>query len=189
MLSDFFITRPRFAFVIALVITLAGAIALQVLPISEYPNITPPQVQVTASYPGANAEVVKQSVATPIEEQVNGVDNMLYMSSTSSNNGGYTLTVTFAVGTDPDIAAVNVQNRVAIASSQLPDAVTREGVTTRKQSSNMLLVVNVMSPDKSRDALFLSNYASIYIHGALSRLNGVGSVWITACGCGWTRTG
>ncbi len=176
MLSDFFITRPRFAFVIALVITLAGAIALQVLPISEYPNITPPQVQVTASYPGANAEVVKQSVATPIEEQVNGVDNMLYMSSTSSNDGGYSLTVTFAVGTDPDIAAVNVQNRVAIANSQLPDAVTRNGVTTRKQSSNMLLVVNVMSPDKSRDALFLSNYASIYIQGALSRLNGVGSV-------------
>ena len=176
MLSDFFISRPRFAFVIAIIITLTGAIALGALPIAEYPNITPPQVKVTASYSGANAEVVKQSVAIPIEEQVNGVDDMLYMSSSSGNDGSYELTVTFAVGTDPDTAAVNVQNRVAIATPRLPSDVTRSGVVTKKQSSNMLLVVNVVSPDQSRDAIFLSNYASINIEGALSRLSGVGSV-------------
>lgn len=176
MFSDFFITRPRFAFVVAIVITLAGGIALTALPVAEYPNITPPQVKVTASYSGANAEVVKQSVAIPIEEQVNGVDNMLYMSSSSGNDGSYELTVTFAVGTDPDTAAVNVQNRVAIATPKLPSDVTRTGVVTRKQSSSMLLVVNVVSPDESRDAIFLSNYASINIEGSLSRLPGVGSV-------------
>ncbi len=176
MFSNFFITRPRFAFVISIVIMLAGGIALSVLPIAEYPNITPPQVRVTASYSGANAEVVKQSIATPIEEQVNGVDDMLYMSSSSGNDGSYELTVTFAVGTDPDTAAINVQNRVAIATPRLPSDVTRSGVVTKKQSSNMLLVVNVVSPDQSRDALFLSNYASINIEGALSRIKGVGSV-------------
>lgn len=176
MLSDFFISRPRFAFVIAIVITLTGAIALGALPIAEYPNITPPQVRVTASYSGANAEVVKQSIAIPIEEQVNGVDDMLYMSSSSGNDGSYELTVTFAVGTDPDTAAINVQNRVAIATPQLPSDVTRAGVVTKKQSSNMLLVVNVVSPDESHDAIFLSNYASINIQGALSRLSGVGNV-------------
>lgn len=176
MFSDFFIDRPRFAFVISILITLAGAISLRALPIAEYPNITPPQVQVTASYSGASAEIVKQSVATPIEEQVNGVDDMLYMSSSSGSDGSYKLTVTFAVGTDPDIAAVNVQNRVAIATPQLPADVTKNGVVTKKQSSNMLLVVNVVSPDLSRTALYLSNYASINIEGALSRLNGVGNV-------------
>ncbi len=176
MFSNFFIDRPRFAFVISIVITLAGAIALTALPIAEYPNITPPQVKVTANYSGANAEVVKQSVATPIEEQVNGVDNMLYMSSSSGNDGSYELTLTFAVGTDPDTAAVNVQNRVAIATPRLPSDVTRSGVVTKKQSSNMLLVVNVVSPDKSRDAIFLSNYASINIENPLARINGVGSV-------------
>ncbi len=176
MFSDFFISRPRFAFVIAIVITLAGAIALNALPIAEYPNITPPQVKVTANYSGANAEVVKQSIAIPIEEQVNGVDDMLYMSSSSGNDGSYELTVTFAVGTNPDTAAVNVQNRVAIAAPRLPADVTRTGVVTKKQSSNMLLVVNVVSPDESRDAIFLSNYASINIEGSLSRLTGVGNV-------------
>lgn len=176
MFSDFFISRPRFAFVISIIITLAGAIALGALPIAEYPNITPPQVKVTASYSGANAEVVKQSIAIPIEEQVNGVDDMLYMSSSSGNDGSYELTVTFAVGTNPDTAAVNVQNRVAIATPRLPADVTRTGVVTKKQSSNMLLVVNVVSPDDSRDAIFISNYASINIEGSLSRLKGVGNV-------------
>jgi HAE1 family hydrophobic/amphiphilic exporter-1 len=176
LISAFFIDRPRFAFVISIVITLAGAIALGAIPIAEYPDITPPQVQVSAQYPGANGSVVRDTVATPIEEQVNGVDDMLYMSSTSSNDGSYKLTVTFAVGTDPDIAAVNVQNRVAIANSQLPEDVTRDGVVTKKQSSNMLMVINLVSPDSSREALFLSNYAAIYVEGALSRINGVGSV-------------
>lgn len=176
MISAFFIDRPRFAFVISIVLTLAGLIALTVIPVAEYPDITPPQVQVTANYPGANSAIVRDTVATPIEEQVNGVDGMLYMSSKSSDDGSYVLTVTFAVGTDPDIAAVNVQNRVAIANSQLPQEVTRDGVVTKKQSTNMLMVVNVVSPEGSRDALFLSNYASINLEGALSRINGVGSV-------------
>jgi hydrophobe/amphiphile efflux-1 (HAE1) family protein len=176
LISAFFIDRPRFAFVIAIIITLAGGIALSVIPIAEYPDIAPPQVQVTAHYPGANSTVLQDSVATVIEDRVNGVDDMLYMSSTSSNDGSYSLTVTFAVGTDPDIAAVNVQNRVAIANSQLPDDVTRDGVVTKKQSTNMLMVINLVSPNSSRDALFLSNYSSINLENALSRIEGVGNV-------------
>ena len=176
MISAFFIDRPKFAFVISIVITLAGLIALTVLPVAEYPEIAPPQVQVKANYAGANASVVAESVGVPIEEAVNGVSGMLYMSSTSGNDGSYTLTVTFAVGTDPDIAAVLVQNRVASATAQLPPEVTRSGVTTRKQSSSMLLIINLLSPKGTRDALFLSNYASISIQNALSRIDGVGSV-------------
>jgi len=176
VISAFFIDRPRFAFVISIIVTLAGSIALSFMPVAEYPDIAPPQVQVTANYSGANSSVVQDSVATPIEDRVNGVDDMLYMSSTSGNDGSYTLNVTFAVGTDPDIAAVNVQNRVAIANSQLPDDVTRDGVVTQKQSTNMLLVINLVSPDGTRDALFLSNYSSINLEGALSRIEGVGSV-------------
>ena len=176
MFSAFFIDRPKFAFVISIVISLAGLIAINVIPVAEYPDIAPPQVRVQTQYPGANASVVQEAVAAPIEEQVNGVDDMLYMSSTSANDGSYELTVTFAVGTDPDIAAVNVQNRVAIANAQLPQEVLRQGITTQKQSSNILMVINLLSPDGSRDELFLSNYASIYLQDVLSRINGVGSV-------------
>ena len=176
MFSGFFIARPKFAFVISIVIVLAGLIAIRSIPVAEFPDIAPPQVQVTASYPGADAQVVQEAVAAPIEAEVNGVDGMLYMSSTSSNGGGYALTITFAVGTDPDIAAVNVQNRVAIAQSRLPQDVVRQGVVTRKQSSNMLMVVNLTSPEGTRDGLFLSNYASIHLQDALSRLSGVGNV-------------
>ncbi|MEM9439653.1 MAG: efflux RND transporter permease subunit, partial [Pseudomonadota bacterium] len=176
MLSGFFIDRPKFALVISIVFLLAGGISINLIPVAEFPDITPPQVQVTTSYPGANANVVEQSVAAPIEAQVNGVDGMLYMSSTSSNSGSYELTVTFEVGTDPDIAAVNVQNRVSIATAQLPQEVRDQGITTQKQSANMLLVINLSSPEGSRDALFLSNYASIYMQDRLSRINGVGSV-------------
>ncbi|MEM7222849.1 MAG: multidrug efflux RND transporter permease subunit [Pseudomonadota bacterium] len=178
MLSAFFIDRPKFAFVISIVITLAGLIALTAIPVAQFPEITPPQVQVSASYPGASAEVVAQTVAAPIEAQVNGVDDMIYMSSTSSNDGSYSLAVTFEVGTDPDIASVNVQNRVALALPQLPDEVTRSGVSTKKQSTNMLLVINVISPNATRDALFLSNYASINIRDALVRVSGVGDAQI-----------
>ena len=176
MFSAFFIDRPKFALVISIVIALAGMIAVNVIPVAEYPDIAPPQVKVNTEYPGANASVVQEAVAAPIEAQVNGVDDMLYMSSTSSNDGGYELTVTFAVGTDPDIAAVNVQNRVAIANAQLPQEVIRQGITTQKQSSNILMVINLVSPEGSRDELFLSNYASIYLQDVLSRINGVGNV-------------
>ena len=141
MFSAFFIDRPKFALVISIVITLAGLIALSVLPVEEFPEVVPPQVQVTADYSGANATAVEQSVAAPIEDKVNGVDDMLYMSSDSNNDGSYTLTVTFDVGTNPDIAAVNVQNRVATATAQLPSEVTRSGVTTKKQSSGLLMVI------------------------------------------------
>lgn len=174
MLSYFFIDRPKFAIVISLVITIAGFIAMKMMPIAEFPDIVPPQVQVTATYPGASAEVVEQSIAAPIEAQVNGVDDMLYMSSTSANDGSYTLTVTFEVGTDPDIASVNVQNRVALATPQLPSDVTKQGVTTQKQSSNMLLIINLFTEDNSKDELYLSNYASIHLQDQLARINGVG---------------
>ncbi|MGH1483260.1 MAG: efflux RND transporter permease subunit [Geminicoccales bacterium] len=176
MLASFFIDRPKFALVISIVFLLTGGIAINLMPVAEFPQITPPQVQVTTSYPGASADVVEQSVAAPIEAQVNGVDGMLYMSSRSSNNGSYELTVTFEVGTDPDIAAVNVQNRVTIATAQLPQEVRDQGVTTQKQSANMLLVINLTSPESSHDALFLSNYASIYMQDRLARIRGVGSV-------------
>lgn len=176
MLSQFFIGRPKFAMVISIVIVLGGLLATLAIPVAEFPNIAPPQIQVTASYPGADISVVRDAVAAPLEAEVNGVDDMLYMSSTSSVGGGYTLTVTFAVGTDPDIAAINVQNRVAAARARLPQEVVRQGIVTRKQSSNMLMVINVTSPEGTRDELFLSNYASINIQDALSRISGVGNV-------------
>jgi hydrophobe/amphiphile efflux-1 (HAE1) family protein len=172
--SAFFIDRTRFAMVISVIIIIAGAIAIQVLPVAQFPDIVPPQVQVTARYPGASAEVIAETVAAPIEAEVNGVDNMLYMTSTSDNSGGYELNVTFAVGTDPDIAAVNVQNRVALALPSLPPEVTAQGVSTRKQSTNMLLVVNLLSPNGTFDRLFLSNYMQINLRDPISRLPGVG---------------
>ncbi len=174
MFSAFFITRTRFAMVISVIIIIAGAIAIRVLPVAQFPDIVPPQVQVTAFYPGASAEVIAETVAAPIEGEVNGVDDMLYMTSTSDNSGNYELTITFAVGTDPDIAAVNVQNRVALALPSLPPEVTAQGVSTRKQSTNMLLVVNLISPGNTFDRLFLSNYMEINIRDVLSRLPGVG---------------
>jgi len=172
--SAFFINRTRFAMVISVIIIIAGAIAIQALPVAQFPEIVPPQVQVTARYPGASAEVIAETVAAPIEAEVNGVDNMLYMTSTSDNAGGYELDVTFAVGTDPDIAAVNVQNRVALALPSLPPEVTAQGVSTRKQSTNMLLVVNLLSPNDTFDRLFLSNYMEINLRDPISRLPGVG---------------
>ena len=176
MFSLFFINRPKFAFVIAIIIMIAGALAINSIAVNQFPDITPPQVQVTTSYPGASAEVVSQSVASIIEAEVNGVENMLYMSSSNGNDGSYSLTITFKVGTDPDIAAVNVQNRVAQATAKLPSEVTQQGVTTKKQSSSMLMVINLVSSDKEHDDVYLSNYSSIYIQDALSRINGVGNV-------------
>src|SRR5580693_3703704 len=149
MISRFFIDRPIFATVISVVITLAGGVAVFTLPVAQYPDVTPPTVQVTASYPGANANTLRDTVAAPIEEQVSGVEGMLYMSSLCTNNGGYTLTVTFQMGTDSDMAQVLVQNRVALALPVIPALVQNEGVTVKKQSPNTLLIVNVIATDKN----------------------------------------
>ena len=176
MISAFFIDRPKFAFVIAIVTTLVGLLAMAVLPIAEFPEISPPQVQVKATYPGANAVVVAESVAAVIEAQVNGVEGMSYMSSQSANDGSYTLTVTFEIGTDSDINQVNVQNRVAQAMPQLPEEVQRQGVTTEKTSTTMLMVVSLFSPNETYDSIFLSNYASINLQDTLARTPGVAQV-------------
>jgi hydrophobe/amphiphile efflux-1 (HAE1) family protein len=178
MISSLFIDRPRFAMVIAVVMTLTGLLALTQIPVAQFPPITPPEVQVTAAYPGANAEVVMDSIGAPIEDQVNGVEDMLYMSSSSTNNGGYSLTVTFAVGTDPAIAQVNVQNRVALATPRLPPAVTQTGVSVRSRSTSMLMGVAIYSPKGTRDEIFISNYASINVRDALARVPGVGEAGI-----------
>ncbi len=174
MLSTVFIKRPKMAIVISTVLTIMGLIAYAVIPVEQFPNITPPVVNVTASYTGANAETVEATVAAPIEAEVNGVEDMIYMSSDSSDTGSYSLSVTFEVGTDPTIATVNVQNRVAQATSGLPVEVTSTGVSTEKSSTSMLLVATLYSPEGTYDEVFLSNYASINLKDALARVPGVG---------------
>ncbi|MFP4658425.1 MAG: efflux RND transporter permease subunit, partial [Desulfonatronovibrionaceae bacterium] len=181
-MSRFFINRPIFASVISIIIVIAGLVTLYNLPVAQYPEISPPTVQVTASYPGASAKVVSETVAQPIEEQVNGVEGMMYMSSTCSSDGSYQLTVTFEVGTDMDMATVLVQNRVAIAESSLPDTVKRLGVTTKKRSTDIVLMLALTSPEKGFDGLYLSNYATLNIKDELARLNGVGDVAIFGAG-------
>ena len=176
--SKFFIDRPVFALVIAIVIVLAGAISIPILPVESTPDITPPTVQVSASYPGADAQVVADTVAQPIETQVNGVEDMLYMTSKSSSAGSMNLTVTFEVGTDPDMAQVLTQNRVSIANPLLPQEVTRQGVTTRKQSTSMVMLVSIISPDGRFDELYLSNYVATRIKDELARVEGVGQVTV-----------
>jgi multidrug efflux pump len=186
MFARFFVDRPVFATVISVVIIIVGLVALLKLPVAQYPEITPPTVSVTASYPGASAAVVADTVATPIEQEVNGVENMIYMSSRCTNDGQMTLDVTFALGTNLDMAQVLVQNRVAIAEAKLPDEVKRQGVTTKKKSPSILLCINLISAKEtdpetgkerpSRDQLFLSNYATTQIKDALSRIPGVGDV-------------
>jgi multidrug efflux pump subunit AcrB len=174
--SRFFINRPIFASVLSIVITLAGSIALATLPIAQYPEIAPPTVEVSASYPGANAQVVADTVAAPIEQQINGVEGMMYMSSQCTNDGNYTLTVTFKPGSDLNIAQVLVENRESLAEPILPDLVKRRGISVKKKSPNVLMIVNLSSKDGTRSSLDLSNYATIQIRDELSRLPGVGDV-------------
>src|ERR1700731_685279 len=176
MLSSVFIERPRLAVVISIVITVAGLVALSQIPIAQFPNIVPPQIAVTASYAGASAEVVEATVAQPIEARVIGVDNMLYMKSTSGNDGSYTLNITFAVGTDPDLNTVKVQNRVGLAEAQLPSEVRAQGISVTKKSSALFQVIALTSPEGRYDQLFLSNYATINIIDSLKRVPGVGDV-------------
>ncbi len=182
MISRFFIERPILSNVLALVIVLIGAVALLRLPVAQYPNVVPPTVQVTTRYPGASARTLIDTVALPIEQQVNGVQNMIYMQSTSASDGTYTLTVTFAIGTDPDQAQVLVQNRVAIAMSSLPQSVQVQGVSTQKKSTAVLKFVSLFSPTGRYDSLFLSNYAVINIQNELARLPGVGNVNVFGAG-------
>ena len=179
--SKFFIERPIFATVLSLLLLVAGGVSIFVLPIDQYPSITPPTVQVTAVYPGANAETIAQTVGIPIEQQVNGVDGMLYMSSTSSSSGTYSLTVTFEVGTDIDMATVLVQNRVNIALNSLPTEVTQQGVTVQKQSTNIVLFIT-LTGDENYDQLYLSNYAQLQLVDQLTRTPGVGGVDIMGAG-------
>ncbi len=178
MISALFVDRPRLAIVISVVITLAGLIALSALPIAQFPDIVPPQVQVTGRYPGAGAEVVDATVAQPVESQVVGVDKMIYMKSTSGSDGSYTLTVSFEVGTDPDINTVNVLNRVQLAMPQLPQEVSRQGLSVKKKSSAILQVIAIYSPNRTYDTLFLSNYATINILDSIKRVRGVGDAFL-----------
>jgi len=177
-ISHFFIDRPIFAAVISILITIIGAVAYFSLPVAQYPDIAPPSISVTASYPGASAEIVAKTVATPLEQEVNGVDNMLYMTSQSTSDGSMSLAVTFKLGTNLDTAQVLVQNRVSTALPRLPDEVRSIGVTVTKQSPDLMMVIHLSSPDGSRDLLYISNYATLHVKDVLARIDGVGNVTI-----------
>src|SRR2546429_6142377 len=172
------INKPILAMVLSIVLLIVGAIAYRTLPVAEYPEVVPPTVVVTAQYPGASAQTISDTVAAPIEQQINGVEDMLYLYSQATSNGQLTITVTFKLGTDLDKAQVLVQNRVAIAQPQLPEEVQRNGVVTRKNSPDILMVVFILSPDDTFDQLYISNYALLQIRDPLLRLDGVGDIQI-----------
>src|SRR3954454_1868501 len=176
--AHFFVDRPIFASVLSIVFVILGLVAYAGLPVAQYPEIAPPTIVVRASYPGANAQTVAETVATPLEQEINGVEDMLYMSSYSTGDGSMSLTVTFKLGTDLDTAQVLVQNRVAIATPRLPEEVRRLGVTTLKSSPDLMMVVHMLSPDGSYDQLYVSNYARNYVRDILMRLDGVGDLII-----------
>jgi multidrug efflux pump subunit AcrB len=176
VIARFFVDRPIFATVISVVFVLAGGVAVFTLPVAQYPDVTPPTVQVTALYPGANAQTVRDTVAAPIEEQISGVEGMMYMTSRSTNDGAYNLTVTFKLGTDTDMAQVLVQNRVSLALPVIPPLVQNEGISVKKMSPNTLMIVNLVSPNGEHDDIFLSNYATIYVKDELGRLPGVAGI-------------
>src|ERR1051325_8994655 len=176
--SHFFINRPIFASVLSIVIVIVGGLAVFQLPIAQFPDIVPPTVIVTARYPGANPQVLADTVAAPIEQEVNGVEDMLYMSAQCAGDGSMTLTITFKLGTDIDKAQVQVQNRVAVAEPRLPEEVRRFGVTTAKRSPDITLVVNLISPNGRYDKLYIDNYAYLQVKDALARVPGVGNVTV-----------
>lgn len=178
MFSKFFILRPVFTTVISLIIVIAGLVSMVSLPISQYPTITPVQIQVTTVYPGADAKTVGDSVAAPIEAQINGVENMLYMTSTSSNTGQMTITVYFTLETDPDTAQVLVQNRVNLALTQLPSAVTQYGVNVQKQSSSTLMIIALFNKDGRYSRDYVTTYTNVYVLDAIKRVNGAGQAQI-----------
>ncbi|HEY8536308.1 MAG TPA: efflux RND transporter permease subunit, partial [Vicinamibacterales bacterium] len=180
--ARFFVDRPIFAAVLSLLIVIAGGLALLRLPVSEYPSVVPPTVVVRAVYPGANPKVIAETVASPLEQQINGVEGMLYMSSQSTSDGLMTLTVTFGLGTDIDNAQVQVQNRVSQALPRLPVEVQRIGVTTEKASPDLMMVVHLVSPDERYDMLYLSNFAHLRVKDELARLPGIGSVQVFGAG-------
>ena len=177
-ISHFFIDRPIFAAVISIIFVIVGGVAFSRLPVAQYPEIAPPIINVTGQYPGASADVVAATVVAPIEQQINGVENMIYMSSNSTADGRFAIAVSFDLGTNLDIAQVQVQNRVAIAQPRLPVDVRNIGVTVTKASPDLLMVVHLYSPDQSRDSLFISNYATLAITDTLTRIDGVGSITV-----------
>lgn len=182
MFSRFFIQRPIFSSVLSILIVLVGVVAIGALPIARYPQISPPTITVSAMYPGASAATIAETVAAPIEEQVNGVEGMLYMTSTCSDDGSMELSITFEIGTDLDMANVLVQNRVAAAEPGLPEDVKRQGVTTKKKSNETTLFIAVYSPGEQLDALFLQNFSTLQLLDPIKRVNGVGDVTIFGAG-------